>query len=377
MVGAVLLVGACSESAPGLTPEEFGARGDGRRDDSLAFTRALRACREQARPLTLRNGAEYVASGLDVSATVVRARGARIRQPVAQAGVPVIKAEGAFTWTGGEIVAASRGAKFRGPVVSVIAEDGDGEIRLSGVSITGHANVGVRLTASSRTSRLTAVLDSVSVRGGRMGIQLRNLTGSSVTNCSVTGVTSHGIWAQGTDGLTIKAARVERAGGDGIAIAYCKGFAVQTCVVRKAGKSGISAGGGDPSLPVIRDFEISGNTTTNCHNSGITVDPTLRGSEGVPVEAPGTISDNISRGNRLHGIVITCARDVDVRDNVCSGNQLAGISLATGGAYVSSNDVRGNLREGIALRGASNLRYRGNILRDNRGPVHGIGAEPG
>jgi parallel beta-helix repeat protein len=282
----------------------FGVRGDGRRDDTLAFQRAVVA--------TPAGGVLAVPPGSYVIDPVrsVRLHG-RMHLRLAR---------------GARLVAKPNAAP-RGYVLTV---ERASDVRISGGSIVGerHAHLG---------------------HGGEWGhgIMVRGASRVSISSMRISDC-----WG---DGISIGACKL--GGGRALPSSDIDITGV-TCTGNR--RQGLTIG---RSRRVrVRDCEFS-DTGGTAPQAGIDIEP-----DAGDVAQDVRIERCVVRGNRGPGIQVwKRTHDIAIVDCTIEGNRNAGVLVAGGsGLTIAGNRIRGNASAGVTVRGGSDgVRVTGNRFEDN------------
>lgn len=363
-----------------LQAEAYGATGDGVTDDTLALRRCLADARRLNRGVALTPNAVYRTGQLDGSGLTITGNNAMLR-----ARNHLVEA----------VLFASGPMRVR-------------DLRLEQTSTTvtaGEVRAGIWVRVNNTWSQ-PLVLDTILATRGTHGVRIEGIpdladpANAPRIGATITNLTSHStgvaFWMSGARTATIRGARISATRGDavviqntadvtfvdgtvtrpighGVVTQYSRGTTIQNSTVSGCGKGGIVVGGGNPERLVATGFIIANNTVNGTGFSGIMCDPTIAGLEGVPVATAGRISNNIVTSSAHHGIVVTCAADLDVNDNHAHRNAQDGIAVSSSGVRLRRNYAGDNRWSGIALYGVGRPRYGAHVVLNNRLPRNPAG----
>ncbi len=359
-----------------------GAVGDGQADDTEALQRFIFAARESGRPAVLGRGLRYrVSATVDLSEVEVIGNNSSIIAGTPFAG-SVVYAEAPVSIA--DLTVTGEGLAPTDLAVSgVSVAAGGGLVVLSNLTVEDLTGDGLVLTGEQdptqpATGEVVLLRDCVvrrCARGARVhgvgrlqverGLFSRNSSvGLQIDNCTDFQVSQTQFNGNG--------ARPHTA-GDGCVILYSQRFRIVDVMAAQNTGCGINLGGGDPARSPNFGWTVSRTRCLGNGLHGITVDPTVRGREGVPVESHGMIDALSARSNKGSGVNVTCAASVDIVDLVATDNQQDGLAIASANVVVSSARVLDNRGYGLALYGGQHRpRYGGHRLQ--RITSHGNGS---
>lgn len=311
---------------------------------------------------------------LDLRGVALEGRGSTIRVLPTFSGPAVLRVEGAVTVSGVSIVgSAAMGTKVSG-IVARAARIGL-FLRLNSVRVSSLKGDAVRVLGNRRGGQPgSLVIRDMTIEGGDRGLVVLNAGSVRLKRVTVSECQRSGLHFSSCQDARV--ATVTSIGngldpvreGDGLVATYCKGLKITDSSFTENTRRGISLGGGDPRMQPNRDWLISGCTADDNGDHGITLDPTIRDQEGIPVASPGRLVGCSVRRNGHNGINITCAADVQIRDNNVKDNASHGISVASARVTVEGNTIGGNAGRAVAVHGTSSTRprYTDVVVRGNR-----------
>ena len=370
--------GYVSRSSLAFNVADYGAVGDGVRDDTAAIAAALTAAAGKGM-VYLQSGKTYATS----SQLTVPAR-SRI------GGGGTIKALAAHT---GRLLLVQ-------DVSDVTIEDVT--LDLNKAATTNGADVnnqqGIYLHATATTVARITIRDVTVKNGWQRGIHAKAETGYTFTDvtvdrCTITDCGGNGVQlsALGQADKTPSASRriavtrnILRSDGnvgiqvtgmsqvdvshnviDGGGIAAASGIVFSssgtnshvtdfTCTDNKVtGHTAASQWGIVASVDCTR-FVIANNTVYAC-TGGITIDPENSGAPGVRVDCDAAVVGNAVRGSTgSHGFNVRMCENVTITGNISSANTLAGIAISSAlGVAVAGNTCNDNGTYGVAVYGTA------------------------
>lgn len=311
---------------------------------------------------------------LDLRGVALEGRGSTIQVLPTFSGSAVLRVEGNVTVSGVSIVgSAGMGTTVSGIVARAVRIGLF--LRLSSVGFSSLKGDAVRVLAGRQGGRPgSLVVRDMTIEGGDRGLVVLNAGSVRVEGVNVSGCRRSGLHFSACHDARV--ATVTSVGngldpvqeGDGLVATYCKDLRITDSSFTENTRRGISLGGGDPRMQPNRDWLISGCTADGNGDHGITLDPTIRDQEGIPVTSPGRLVGCSVRRNGHNGINVTCAADVQIRDNIVKDNTSHGISVASARVVVEDNTIGGNGGQAVAVHGTSSTRpqYTDVVVRHNR-----------
>ena len=319
-----------------VTPEAFGAVGDGSTDDTAAFASAVGS----GKPVRL-GPKTYAISGQWTIATA----------GVVLTGSPGLSVLKRIGQSGGAFVSV----QANGFVAEGITFDAN-----KAVVTTQAWNVLVTADAHDAQFRQCRFVNAA---GSSLGCGLAILGGAGVREHAVLGCvfasnTAHGLWVQAATGVLVQGCRAHDNGAWGINVDFNDAaFAVQARLVQVLGNRAWNNLRGI----VVGNFNASNTTPPvwgNAHPDAVGV----------------LVSGNICHDNAIYGIAVS-GLAVTVSGNLLSGNGTgitggAGILANIGGSAVTGNMVTGTATFGIDCGGSQDSEISGNQVQC--GGLYGI-----
>lgn len=366
---------------------DYGALGDGATDDRTALQAAYTAA-SSAGGGTVRyqKGKTYIlGSGVTVSAnTETDFNGSTVKT---KAGVT-----GFNMFVSGNV----NNVRYRNGVV---------DLNKANVTDPASINLGIGIYfACTNGNSFGNSVDSVTVQNShQVGVRMQGHNAGStpssmnpseivVRNCAITGckygtyltrVSNYRVYANRIDdcadaGITLNFHRdgviegnlVEDTTSHGIVCVYGIGYTIANNVVRRAGVTGITNGGGSyTASETNRYYTVTGNVCEGCTAHGITNDPTI--TSGTFELTSATVSGNVCRNNGIHGIYCHNVKRITLSGNECLDNAASGIAINGSYGTIVGNHCYGNTSYGIDVQGAAGgdaegyHTLAGNNLHDN------------
>ena len=321
--------------AEAVTPEAFGAAGDGVRDDTDALDRATAT----GRPVRLAARTYAVRGGWTVARDAVLT-GVPGRSVLRRIAVPGVPAGGAFINVAGAAFTAVNvvfdGAGVPGDSWGVLVQPGCTRTLFEGCVFQGAVgpSLGSGLVIQARDGALDGVL------GGPGGGSRHQ-----VLRCEARDNQVHGIWVQAAAGAL-----------------------VQGCLAHGNGAYGICLDFNDPAFKqAVRHGRVLGNECWG-NGRGISVgnfnetnlEPP-RWGHANPDAADVVVSGNVCHGNQDWGIAVS-GRGMLVLGNALQGNG-SGILCNAAGSRVAGNAVSGPGYFGIDAGGSDGCDVTGNLVQ--------------
>jgi parallel beta-helix repeat protein len=198
--------------------------------------------------------------------------------------------------------------------------------------------------------------------GGSYGI-LVNKEGSTLTGVTIKDVRLEnwncGLYFKGVADSRATGVAAESNGKAGINLRSTSGTTVSDCTVT----------GNEQGILLWQDTDdntIANNTATDNDDAGIYVASTGRADGGIVFDSTGnTVSDNTVTGND-QGIYLDFTRDNAVTGNTVTGNDEYGIFLDySSGNRLAGNTVNGHAQSGFVLFDSGRCSISGNTATDN------------
>lgn len=337
----MFLVGCISDSdiSPRPVPEDFGAIGDGRSDDSDAVRQWL----VSGPRIALKRGSTYLARGpLSVPSKLdLEGRGATLRLSAYEQGLRVHDVSQVrlsnFTIEMG--FRAGGTPIWFGQAIDVVASETMHDILLHRVRVVGSPSYGIHVLekGDGEIYNLTIARCTIADASGR-GISVNAARGSKlkISNCHVRRCGLQGVVVTAGNDVDIVSTSVEHVGDHGIVLGGLagvgvRGVAVKGCEVALANKYGIAV-----SMSV-QQWRIEDNYVRECADGGVTVDVELTGQLQQIQRSNGVVRGNSIAGGRI-GILLRYARGVRVLRNSIETVSRAGVALHSSyGNYVTHN----------------------------------------
>lgn len=262
---------------------------------------------------------------------------------------------------------------LRTGVVVRASATGAAATSLTSCRIAGANGRGIDLDANGAAAG-QAVLntsDLVVENCGSHGIQIRNATGGTLQTTTVTGCLN-GIWCGYSSGIRVEGATVSGAQAHGVVVMYSSGWTVSGSTCTGNGQWGICAGGIFEDPPVSRpnhDYTIAHNISTDNGNGGITLDPTVQQYPTTIHDQQAVVEFNTCSGSAvptsIHGINITHASHVTVRNNLCHDNPNTGIQISSSGQITATGNECHHNDYGLRVSAGNVVGGGGHTVADN------------
>jgi hypothetical protein len=358
---------ASPRDVAGVNVQLYGARGDGRSDDTAAIGRAIDAAGD--------GGAVYFPPGTYLVSATLRPKSDQFFYSLGAATLKAKPGVPGFTM----FAVAAGPAEFERLTLDLakdetttpsgnpnycsaidVAADASGRasVRIVGCGLRNAYGRGVNFTGSADGGGDAIVRDTVVESCGAHGISLSNCSYGVVESSRCTG-NLNGVWIGFSQNVVVRAVSALDNNTHGIIFTYSQNVHVDSCQAHRNGAAkdtgigwGICAGGifVDPPPPVNCEFTITNNQCVGNKSGGITLDPTLRQAPDTIQDERARVSGNICSGAKdTHGINVTHSKNVVVSDNICHDNPLTGVQVSSSSHVIVQGNVCYNNNAGVSL----------------------------